>query len=54
LTPVARLANGAGMTRLDCERRCKGILVDALKRIASESIGPHDRDSVVEYLGRVW
>jgi len=28
--------------------------IDALKRIASEIIGPHDRDSVVEYLGRVW
>jgi hydroxymethylpyrimidine pyrophosphatase-like HAD family hydrolase len=28
--------------------------IDALKKIASEIIGPHDRDSVVEYLGRVW
>jgi Cof subfamily protein (haloacid dehalogenase superfamily) len=28
--------------------------IDALKRVASEIIGPHDRDSVVEYLGRVW
>jgi hydroxymethylpyrimidine pyrophosphatase-like HAD family hydrolase len=28
--------------------------IDALKRIATEVIGPHDRDSVVEYLGRVF
>jgi Cof subfamily protein (haloacid dehalogenase superfamily) len=28
--------------------------IDELKRIATEVIGPHDRDSVVEYLARVW